>query len=426
MTVFSDARTPSASIHALSGSTPPGAGVTMQPFGIATAPAAVVELPDTFAPLGTAAADVVAGLAARRAATADPDAEVIDLAGRVVARVAREHALCRRRADVDDAVTRAVPPRSVRPSDAQPISVSDAMVDGARLGLPFVEKLSHRASARLARWGHRLAGLAPRTQAGRKAKAAASTATAERGMLLDPWRQRLAMSVSADALRIIEAEANTRAEQDCLVDGELLALGRLWEESCGRDDRATLLWSEAEDRCDPPPTPAALWVQEGDGRTLGLAGSSRRDLATGQLWYGEAISIQSLRNSASFGSVNHRRDEILSAYDEWQVGRREACERSGLAAAEAALAITVEENAALRSAICRLPAHTPAGVELKVKVVLWLHDGVEMLAKEATVSDVEDPHYSASIALSIVADLARAGIGVTAPVVPASDFASAA
>lgn len=246
MTDSHDARTPSASVHALSGSTPPGPGTTMQPFGVAATPAAVAEMPDPFTPLGTVASSVVAGLADRRAALAQADAEVIDLATRVTSLAERESRIWGRRSQIEDAVFRALPPQPTRPEMQGGVTSTDTSVDGvrtvavttpagwdeehrareaayeaavaerdgqeaeiaARLGLPRLEKLAERASRRLDRWGLRLAETVPQTQAGLRAKAAASTVMNERGSSLDPCWQALAHSVSADALRLISAEAD--------------------------------------------------------------------------------------------------------------------------------------------------------------------------------------------------------------------------
>ena len=246
MTVSTDARTPSASVHALSGSTPPGTDTTMQPFGVAAKPAGVAELPDTFMPLGAAASSVVAGLTARRAALAQADAEVIDLATRVTSLAERESRIWGRRSELEDAVFRALPPEPTRPEMRGGVTSVDTIVDGARtvavttpagwdeerraneaayeaavaerdgqeaeiaarLGLPRLEKMADRVSHRLNRWGLRLAETAPQTQAGLRAKAAASTVMNERGSSLDPCWQALAHSVSADALRLISAEVD--------------------------------------------------------------------------------------------------------------------------------------------------------------------------------------------------------------------------
>ncbi len=210
MTVSPDARTPSASVHALSGSTPPGTARPVQPFGVATAAAAVAELPDTFAPPGAVASDVVIGLAARRAAPAHPDAAVIDLAGRVEALVSRELRLVLRTVEIEDAVMKGMPPRPERVEGTLRIA-SDRTVDDDgtsvmtirepagwaaefrtnqdaheaalaqrkrheqaeedRRGLPRWNKLRERTTCRLERWGLQLTAMQPTTQAGLAAKA---------------------------------------------------------------------------------------------------------------------------------------------------------------------------------------------------------------------------------------------------------------
>ena len=93
-----------------------------------------------------------------------------------------------------------------------------------RRGLPRWMKLRERATCRLERWGLQLAAMEPTTRAGLAAKAAASKAVIEDDVLPDEWRQKLAASLSRDALRIIGAEAAARAEQDRQADGELFHL----------------------------------------------------------------------------------------------------------------------------------------------------------------------------------------------------------
>ncbi len=284
MTVSLDARTPSATVHALSNSTPPGGGATMQPFGVATAAAAVAELPDTFAPPGAGAADVVAGLAACRATEGHPDAEVIDLAGRVEALAARENKASGWVGTIEDHITFKGPRHPMRRDESPGASernrecssaellallasglrdettpewLSDigerinrmriyeaavqAMKD--RLDLVRVDKRCRRMFRRLVRWAARLTAMEPVTQVGLKAKAEAQLAV-DRAGNFDNWTAELASSVGRDAVRIIAAEAEVRWREAQDADGELLSL-------IARHAPAMKAWDDADEAQAP-------------------------------------------------------------------------------------------------------------------------------------------------------------------------------
>ena len=305
MTVSPDARTPSASVHALSGSTPPGA--TVQPFAVATAAAAVAELPDTFQPLGPVANAVAAGLSARRAAATHPDADVIEFAGRVKALAERESRAVVRIGTIEDRI-RFKGPRHPMNDDPRPGATGQvremALVDlramlarrtilagelphdvpaewvadveqsiarmeayeaavqamRDRLGLARIEKRCRRMFSRLVRWATRLSAMEPQTQAGLKAKAEAQLAV-DRAGNFDTWTQDLAASVGRDAIRIIEAEADARCRDAHERDGELLALIAQYGPALAELEQSDEMWAGFKDIYDAakPPRPTTLY-----------------------------------------------------------------------------------------------------------------------------------------------------------------------
>ncbi|WP_207210925.1 hypothetical protein, partial [Lichenibacterium minor] len=288
--------------------------------------------------------------------------------------------------------------------------------------IPRWEVLSRRTNRRLMRWVYRLTYMKPMTQAGLKAKAAAAVAIMKTGAS-DPWVAALHASISRDALRIISAEAEARAEADREADGELLALGRAWEASCRRDDRTHIALVEAEERYNAPTPPEVLFNKPGEAGKLGPYPGEH--MPTGRYWYGARQTIDAFRRMALGGHPNVRRDEILQAYDAWIAAGAAERERSGLTIAREEVDASVAENAALRARICMLPARTPAGVDLKLRVVLWLHDGLSGLEDELSPEEVENPEFSASIALSLALDLARQRRGAV-PSAESVQIASAA
>lgn len=407
--------TTSASVHALTGSSRPGA---VPPFApIATAPAIPVTVPDA-------------------------DAEVIDLAERVTALAPRECRVAAGLARREDAVQKGTPTLSPVPQPARRVEVTTSETEGwyhtthsypttpdeehaaamkvwnaevsaqkrakaalkARLRVPQWEALSSRTSGRLVRWAWKLTSLRPKTEAGLKAKAAASVAVL-RTHASDTWATALHASVSRDALRIIGAEAAARYEEDQQRDGELLALGRAWEESCGRYERACATDDALKNALDLIAPPEALFNRPEETGKLGPY--PNKHFSSGRYWYGEAGTIDTLRRMAQSGRPDARRDEILSAYDRWKADLAAENERSGFTAAQAELKAACDENADLRARICLTPARTQDGVDLKLRVILWLHDDLDTLADGMRVENVDHPEFSENIALSLVLDLVR-------------------
>ncbi len=448
MTVSPDARTPSASVHALSGSTPPGDVRPVQPFGIATAAAAVAELPDTFAPLGVVASDVVTGLAARRAAPAHPDAEVIDLAGRVKALVSRELRLVLRTIEIEDAVMQDLPPRPERVEGTLRI-VSDRTVDDDgtsvmtirepagwaaafrtnreayeaalgqrkrheqaeedRCGLPRWMKLRERATCRLERWGLQLAAMGPITQAGLAAKAAASVAVAEGDELPDGWHQALAISLGRDTVRINGAEADERAEQDQQADGELLALGHLWEQRVEIHHMAdeAMMASWCRFLAIVPAVPEELFVSDQEYRRVRPYTSEHVTMK--RRWYGNSDSIEMLRQGYPKDLGEERRERILAAYDAWINGTEAAHREAGTRETEAAETAANSEMTLARSAIMFAPARTLAGLQLKACVARQgLGDSLVMEAVERKLAKAQKSgDHLDETAMAVLLDVVR-------------------
>ena len=440
MTVSLDARTPSAELHCLIGSTPPSSGPALQPFAIRTVPAANVD--DTFVPLCGAAADVVAGLAARRP-VADPDAELIELAGRIVVLAAREERLTLRQSRIDDDIQDACPPIPPMPERPGVVTLDDTTVDGVhvqtcvlrtdeqavaafqkaleertakiaeieslveheaqRRGVPKLKKLRYRMYRRLVRWSGALTAMDARTPAGIRAKVAAQLAV-EKGGNEGEWTTALAASVSRDALRLINIGADRWAEREKLADGALISIGRAWEASRIRLDRADADLEAAADSNQRPDIPPGLLWRGSDG--TGLGPYPLQDLRTGAWHFGYERTIASLRANISSGCASVRHVEIVDAYDYWVDAVRAEDERSGYTAARAEVDAASDEARALREQICMTPARTAAGIELKIQVALWCLGGVEGLAEDLRPGDIEHPGTGSTMALSLLLDLA--------------------
>ena len=334
MTVSPDARTPSASVHALSGSTPPGAARPAQPFGIATGSAAVAELPDTFALLGTVAADVMAGLAARRAAAVHPDAEVVDLAGRVTSLGHRLGTIHERRGALAQRV------EDLHPKPSLPVSNEVYHAYNAEIrpteesiGLVALRNLNLRQSQRMTRWLDRLAAAEPRTLAGLAAKSEAFLALSamDRAGGLDDFDveiETLGASQARDAIRIAAAPAPSEVGGG---DDELKRLHRAYEASGERCQTLAEATGVANGRMRPPPVPDALkfrarddascigadHVRQGGGESLGVhrglltgvrlrCGSRRSARRCGRPWFRASCSGAGAATRRSVRARSHR------------------------------------------------------------------------------------------------------------------------
>ena len=194
---------------------------------------------------------------------------------------------------------------------------------------------------------------------------------------------------------------------------------RVASETTGR----TSHWSRPKSATTRPRRLRCLFNKPGEAGKLGPYPGEH--MPTGRYWYGAQHTIEVLRRMALGGLPDVRRDEILQAYDAWIAAGAAEGERSGLTTAREQVDASVAENAALRARICMLPARTPAGVDLKLRVVLWLHDGLAGLEAELRPEEVESPEFSASIALSLVLDLERQRRGAV-PSAESVQIASAA
>ncbi len=413
------ATTTSASVHALTGSSRPGAVPAFAPF--ATAPIIPIAVPQV-------------------------DAEVIDLSERVTALAVREDRLTLRHSMVDDEIEAICPRLPALPERPGTAAFKEQTVDGIvvqvctiktsaqalvayqnamaarsvqvgeieafvaeerrRHGLPMLEKLRRRMYRRLTRWSDRLTALQPQSSAGVKAKAEASLTIQRLGNEGD-WVSNLVTSVSADALRYICAEADARAEQDRQADGELLALGRAWEASAARCRATTAAYEEASQRLDAIgiETPDVLYRTNRDHKLLGPYGS---ELPSGRRWYGDRASIDALRLGYPGAVGEQRRFEIVEAYDRWQAEKQAAEQSTGYAAAHAADEAAGKENYALRRKILAMPARTMDGVLLKARVARWCFlDDEDAIAQHLADEAKDSAASGEAMAFSILLDLAR-------------------
>lgn len=444
MTVSPDARTPSADLHTLSGSSRPGAAPTVQPFMVVTAQAA--NLDDTFVPLDGAALDVVAGLAGRRSAVDLMDSEVTDLGTRLATLARRHHAVWGRRASIKDAISLEIgsrPEQPVRSDQAFSYRVEecDDLVVGtitrsariaeseasalvehqaamaahaqreteaeARRGLPQLEKLCERQARRLIRWTERLTSLAPRSQAALAAKASALLALQETDTA-GRWVAALAKSVSRDAVRIAAALA---AEGD--PDAELHARGRAWAASCLACHRTEAAYYAACDRLQRPEVPEEVFFRSGDQRLYrGFGPYGSEHLPSGRYWHGDPSSLDALRKGAVSGSVAkpevaERRAEILTAHERWRAAVRADEEASGYAVAREQDEAAAEENGRLRRAILATPALTMEGLAVKLRVAAWCYGSADELAGDLQAAAAVAPASGETAAISILLDLVR-------------------
>ena len=394
---------------------------------------------------------------ALKAATPHPDAKVIHLAERVAALAPVSLVAAARRAKRADAVDAKLPALSRPPQPENRTKIENQSIEGwyiatfsypttldeghaaamkvwnaeraeekrieaalhARHRMPQWEALEHRTHRRLIRRAWRLTYMRPQTQDGLKAKAAAAVAVMQTGAS-DVWATELHASISRDALRIIGAEADARAEAARQADRELLALGRAWEASCARYEAACAAEDAMDDAYELIAPPRTLIARPGDLEATGCRpANDDAGHYFGQPWYGQLDRIRALRDMARRTATSPRRDEILDAYERWTADVAAENERSGLTAARVEHQAAADENTDLRARICRLPARTPAGIDLKLRVILWLHDGLTGLEGEMEPESVVDPQFSASIALSLVIDLARMGRGSVTSAEPA-------
>lgn len=452
MTVSLDALTPSADLHTLTGSTPPGAARPVQPFGVATSPAANVD--DTFVPLGGAALDVLGRLEPARS-----DVKVIRLAERVAALAPVSLRAAARRAKRADAVDAKLPDLPPTPQPESWTKIENRSVEGwyiatfsypttpdeahaaameawnaevaegkrieadlrARHRISQWEALERRTYRRLIRRAWRLTYMQPRTQDGLKAKAAAAVAVMRTGAS-DVWANELHASVSRDALRIISAEADARAEADRLLDGGLLALGRKWQDCAARHDRAVERKLAIEESVVVPAMPEALFFDsERDPSVLGAYTSTH--VRTGRRCYG-ASSILSLRRPWHHDFCRARRDEILAAYDGWEAAREAAEAVAGLPAAEQEAHIIATEHLALRQSILPIPAQTVEGALLKLRVARWCTGEIESMEIDletfVRTGEAENDAFLLAFALDAARLLDRGRAVLVSPILSAS------
>ena len=415
--------TPASRVHRLTGSSSPGAGThdrlrASHAAGIRSQPQ-------------PGAVDEQRSAVDRLARLHGLDAEVIQLADGTSALALRERRLWGRRSDIEDAVAAAMPPKPVRAAMQARMSVDETVVDGvhtiavtesagwaaeqravqaahtaalaeherleaeigARLGLPLADKLTRRASARLSRWGRRLAGTPPRTYAGLRAKAAVQNAISEDGAFFDPWLQTLAAAVGADAIRLIEAEAEERFEDDRTRDGELFSLIAQHAPLMAEWDDIDEAWKAPQNAYSvaEPPRPLALYWGALDHTDI----PKHREKVPGRNSYHllyEQSDIDAMREGETPcglylshpdkkipGPVSQwlpdpravaRKAEILIAWDAWTKAKAELRDSTGLTALGDRIAGVAARVDVVEDAISNYQPQTFEGLQAKARWIV--------------------------------------------------------
>lgn len=373
----------SASVHALTGSSKPG---TVPPF----------------VPAATAA---IAAPRVGMTARGHTDQELIDLAERVVAlsaRIARFSA----RVDLLQGATIAETQSSgVRAgSDVSNTLLPAQRAAENRSGLTKMWRLRGRMTARLSRWAGRVTEAEPATQQGVAAKSKAFLQLQADGR--DWLANAMGTALGHDAIRVIGAEADARAEEHRQADSELLALGRAWRDCADRHEAAFERRDEIDEQLTLPPCPPALLFS---ARTdpPALFAYSRMNVAAGLLWYGDQRAIAELRGAAVQDFCRPRRDEILGTYDAWAAEQEAVAAAAGRPEAVAAVTRIADEHQALRRRIVSLPAQTIEGLKVKAAVASWCLGGTDSMMSELAIATAAGVADDDAFALSVLLDLPR-------------------
>ena len=417
------ATTTSANVHALTGSSRPGAVPAFSP--VTTAPA----LQPTTSLHGLLGNDAeIIDLAGRVKVLADRHARVYLRMLVVQGRLDRWHfanrpkapepapsetSVVRSRTETHEVTQieqplRVLAVRNARDeAHAAAVAAHDDAVDRkrARTREPYLDKLQARMWRRLEGWTIDLTQRKPTTQAALAAKAAASLAVNEAADGME-WAKELSKAISADALRIICADTDARAEQDRQADGELLALGRVWEVSADQHDRAVEHQMSAEEDLKLPDVPEVLFADpQRDAPTLGAY--SRVHGRTGRRWYGDTGTVERLRRPWHHDFCRARRDEILVAYDEWVAARKAEEDACGLPSAREQVARLCEENLEMRRRILAIPARTTAGLLLKLRVARWCMGDISAMEADLETFLEDGKADDDAFALAVVLDASR-------------------
>ena len=312
---------------------------------------------DTFMPLGGVASDVVDGLAARRAAAAHPDADLIEKAGEFQTLCARERAAW---SDLDETS-----------SDAPAVKACRAL-----------ERDCHDT-------GQALADIPARTSAGLAAKASAMLSLV--GPRLDTSsnlaeHHLLVASILRDAAKV---EAFTSTPSNSATDADLLALIVSHAPALAATTEAQVEVNAALARFNAlaPHRPDAVLYRFDDpaDRPEGC----ERHLNGYRMFYTKP-DIEKLRSAPdpchfSSGSIDSpegpgmawrpnkrliaRKAAILEAFDVWHGERIAVAAQVGWTAARAEATRLSAEARRIENAILEIETHTLAGVQAKA---IWI------------------------------------------------------
>lgn len=212
-------------------------------------------------------------------------------------------------------------------------------------------------------------------------------------------------AVRADLVALIAADGG-----GAHPDAALLALGRRWQASAERCDRARAALDEACGGTREVEPPEALYYRETDGFTLACLARGKHH-ETGRRWFSPG-AVETLRTYTFVDPWGRpipyeqaRQAEILAAHDGWTAEIAAGEEASGYTAAEVEDEASTEENRELRRRIMTARAVTLDGVMVKARVAGWCWGGsAEMVTDVA--SEAESGHLTSEwVAASAVADL---------------------
>ncbi len=398
--------TSSASVHALTGSSRPGAAPTVTLGATAAADGSTSVHAD---------ADLIE-LAARVVALADRHERVYGRMLVIHGRIDRwsfahrperpqdvpsEMTLVRTQTDthevthIEQPLTALADQKARREAIEAATTAHEAAVERrrARTREPYLDKLQARMWRRLECWTRDLTIVEPQTQSGLAAKAAASAALVNVADDME-WTDELFEAVSRDALRIIGAEANARAEQDRQADGELFALiARHGEviETYRRADAAAdgpLLAYEAATPDTPPAlvwrpadnTPRATGLEIVAGSPTGYAAYTAADIAKLRV-FSPPARREETREPAPWGGDDQilrvkkvpderlitRCAEIVATSDAWEAEKEALRDSTGYTAALAAERAASERVSEVATAILDMVPHTFAGLQAKAR-----------------------------------------------------------
>lgn len=186
------------------------------------------------------------------------------------------------------------------------------------------------------------------------------------------------------------------------VDAEIIDLASEYERLAAIHEASLEALNRAEDAFVEVPLPDALRFREAtDAASIG--GYQNLDEPYGYTAERKLEELRTFRYSRP--EHQHRRDEIVAAYDQWRADRQAALNATGFPEAWNKVSADAEAASTIRRDMIGRPALTMDGILSKVGVALSCYQGIEGIQEE--LAEQANNSGGETMLLSIMVDLGR-------------------